>query len=250
MTIEKIDLARLIALKVAAEKAAAAGAEGPVSSGAEGAGPGRTQGASMAFAEAAAGVERNEFRSTVLANEGEDSAAPIRNPQSGDRGGRPIRNPNAPHGDGESFRRPLPIGPKGRPRKVDATIKELIPRLLSRGYTLKEAAAFAGCHEKTIRRARRSDPDFDEQIHRAGEVTGSELKEVVEQAGFQSWRAAAWMLKHQQQRADRDRKLRELVREINSFEDPEDEVLKVVEDPNFYDPPANRRQPQNDQSPQ
>src|SRR5688572_6982540 len=112
MTIERIDLERLIALKAATEGAAQTGGEGAAESGAEGAVSGFRSAKAQPFAERKATMES------------EDSAATIGNPQS------KIRNSYAPLGDGESLRCPLPASPKGRPRKVDATIKQLIPRLL------------------------------------------------------------------------------------------------------------------------
>jgi hypothetical protein len=97
---------------------------------------------------------------------------------------------------GETLVAPLPAGPMGRPRKLDEVSKSILTRMLSRGFTVTEAAAFVGCNRTTVVREAKRDPVFGAEVKRAKDRAACEPKDVVVGAAKTNWRAAAWLINY------------------------------------------------------
>jgi hypothetical protein len=91
---------------------------------------------------------------------------------------------------------PYPTDPGGRPRKLDDAAKRWIARLVVKGHTLSEAAAFVACDRDTILNERKRDPQFDAAVRRAKQMRKIEPLDVIYRASKTSWRAAAWLIEH------------------------------------------------------
>ena len=80
--------------------------------------------------------------------------------------------------------------------KIDETRQNEICAILSVGGTRRMAAQYIGCHERTIYKLARNDPNFAERLAKtelSPEVKF--LKNIVDAASDKRyWRAAAWAL--------------------------------------------------------
>jgi hypothetical protein len=83
-----------------------------------------------------------------------------------------------------------------RRRLLGDDAKRILVSAISRGYTRREAAAFVGCHPRTIARERKRDPEFASALAKAVRLLGCEAKDMIAKSARTNWRAAAFLLKH------------------------------------------------------
>jgi hypothetical protein len=90
-----------------------------------------------------------------------------------------------------------PLTPR-RSRKLTPARQAEVVHYIQAGLSLRQAAAFVGCHHSTISKAAQRDPEFAWKLEQA-EAIGDALPLVrVIRASRQSWRAAAWLVKNHQ----------------------------------------------------
>jgi hypothetical protein len=83
----------------------------------------------------------------------------------------------------------------GRPTKLTAEVRKKILATIEAGSTLKDAAAYAGICDETLRIWRRDNPDFAAEFYRAEGVAAVAYTLAVKRASDNGdWRAAAWWL--------------------------------------------------------
>ncbi|TWT75808.1 hypothetical protein Pla123a_25900 [Posidoniimonas polymericola] len=95
-----------------------------------------------------------------------------------------------------------------RPRVLDEGKQREVCALLTAGMTVREAADYLGCCEKTIRREQRRDEGFDERVRRARMHARLGPLQAVRQAAATHWRAAAWLVDRQDRQEERERRAR------------------------------------------
>ncbi|MGI8979800.1 MAG: hypothetical protein ACR2FY_11300 [Pirellulaceae bacterium] len=86
----------------------------------------------------------------------------------------------------------------GRPPKLDAELKNRACILLCLGLSRRQAAVWLDVDAGTITHAAQSDPDFGRALERAEEFRRSCPTVAMMAAALKNWRAAAWLLKHQE----------------------------------------------------
>ncbi|TWT73739.1 hypothetical protein Pla123a_36320 [Posidoniimonas polymericola] len=95
-----------------------------------------------------------------------------------------------------------------RPRVLDEGKQREVCALLTAGMTVREAADYVGCCEKTIRREQARDDGFDERVRRARMAARLGPLQAVRQAAATHWRAAAWLVDRQDRQEERERRAR------------------------------------------
>ena len=86
----------------------------------------------------------------------------------------------------------------GRPPKLTLELKKNICKLLCLGASRRQAATILDIDHSTISHAAERDPDFGRALARAEEFSSLGPKLAIAAAGLRDWRAAAWLLSHQQ----------------------------------------------------
>ena len=86
----------------------------------------------------------------------------------------------------------------GRPPKLTADLKRKVCKLLCLGISRRQAAIIMDIDQATITHAAERDPDFGRALVRAEEFSSLGPKMAIAAAGLRDWRAAAWLLTHQQ----------------------------------------------------
>ena len=97
-------------------------------------------------------------------------------------------------------RSPGPYSRGGRPTVLTPPVKEEICKLLSIGLSRRQAAAWLAIDHSVISRLAAKDEDFAASIARAEELASVQPMMVMAAAARKSWRAAAWMITHNQKR--------------------------------------------------
>ncbi|MFN0020870.1 MAG: hypothetical protein ACKVP0_21635, partial [Pirellulaceae bacterium] len=95
---------------------------------------------------------------------------------------------------------PGPYSRGGRPKVLTPQVKEELCKLLSIGLSRRQAAAWLDIDHSTISHMAGRDEDFARSITRAEELADVQPRMVMAAAARKSWRAAAWMIKHNQNR--------------------------------------------------
>jgi hypothetical protein len=97
--------------------------------------------------------------------------------------------------------RPAPSAddkPSGRSSRVlTDEVRSTVVHYLEAGLSIRQAAAFVGCHHTTIVKAMQRDRQFAERIERAGEIGRAMPLVRIIRASRRCWRAAAWLVRHQ-----------------------------------------------------
>lgn len=88
----------------------------------------------------------------------------------------------------------------GRPPKLDAELKNRACILLCLGLSRRQAAVWLDVDAATITHAAQSDADFGRALERAEEFRRCCPTVAMTAAALKNWRAAAWLLKHQETR--------------------------------------------------
>ena len=88
----------------------------------------------------------------------------------------------------------------GRPPKLNAELKNRACVLLCLGLSRRQAAVWLDVDAATITHASQSDADFGRALERAEEFRRSCPTVAMTAAALKNWRAAAWLLKHQETR--------------------------------------------------
>ena len=95
---------------------------------------------------------------------------------------------------------PGPYSRGGRPKVLTPAVKEELCKLLSIGLSRRQAAAWLDIDHSTISHMAGRDEDFARSITRAEELASVQPMMVMASAARKSWRAAAWMITHNQKR--------------------------------------------------
>ena len=95
-------------------------------------------------------------------------------------------------------------------RALDDVKRTEICALVTAGMSLAKIANYVGCHPKTIRRERKSNPEFNQRIRSAQMAADLKPLETMRHAASTHWRAAAWLL----EREDRNRERRQLANTV------------------------------------
>ncbi|MEX2138593.1 MAG: hypothetical protein WD894_04990 [Pirellulales bacterium] len=82
----------------------------------------------------------------------------------------------------------------GRRPVLDALKKHDLELLLSFGVSQKEAARCVGVCPRTVRRALKTDPNFNRSYCAARTAGKARLLGNIHHAGSRNWRASAWLL--------------------------------------------------------
>ncbi|MEQ8790329.1 MAG: hypothetical protein RIC55_28805 [Pirellulaceae bacterium] len=85
-------------------------------------------------------------------------------------------------------------------RVLTDKVRWTVIHYLEAGLSIRQAAAFVGCHHTTIVKATQRDAEFAERIERAQEIGQAMPLVRILRASRRSWQAAAWLLKHQARR--------------------------------------------------
>jgi hypothetical protein len=88
----------------------------------------------------------------------------------------------------------------GRPPKLNGELKNRACILLCLGLSRRQAAVWLDVDAATITHAAQSDADFARALERAEEFRRSCPTVAMTAAALKNWRAAAWLLKHQETR--------------------------------------------------
>ncbi|MEQ8784889.1 MAG: hypothetical protein RIC55_01260 [Pirellulaceae bacterium] len=86
-------------------------------------------------------------------------------------------------------------------RVLTDKVRWTVIHYLEAGLSIRQAAAFVGCHHTTIVKAMQRDAEFAERIERAQEIGQAMPLVRILRASRRSWQAAAWLLKHQRRHA-------------------------------------------------
>ena len=86
----------------------------------------------------------------------------------------------------------------GRPPKLTLDLKKKICKLLCLGASRRQAATILDIDHSTISHAAERDPEFGRALLRAEEFSSLGPKLAIAAAGLRDWRAAAWLIAHQQ----------------------------------------------------
>jgi hypothetical protein len=89
---------------------------------------------------------------------------------------------------------------RGRPPKLTPGLKKSVCMLLCLGISRRQAATIADIDHATISHAAERDADFGRALLQAEEFSRVGPKITLAAAGLRDWRAAAWLLKHQEER--------------------------------------------------
>jgi hypothetical protein len=76
-------------------------------------------------------------------------------------------------------------------------VRSTVVHYLEAGLSIRQAAAFVGCHHTTIVKAVQRDRGFAERIERAQEIGRAMPLVRIIRASRRCWRAAAWLVRHQ-----------------------------------------------------
>ncbi|MCE9529256.1 MAG: hypothetical protein K8R36_24680 [Planctomycetales bacterium] len=95
---------------------------------------------------------------------------------------------------------PGPYSRGGRPKVLTSQVKEELCRLLSIGLSRRQAASWLDIDHSTISHIVARDEDFARSITRAEELASVQPMMVMVAAARKSWRAATWMITHNQKR--------------------------------------------------
>ena len=95
---------------------------------------------------------------------------------------------------------PGPYSRGGRPKVLTPAVKEELCKLLSIGLSRRQAASWLDIDHSTISHMAGRDEDFARSITRAEELASVQPMMVLAAAARKSWRAAAWMITHNQKR--------------------------------------------------
>ena len=95
---------------------------------------------------------------------------------------------------------PGPYSRGGRPKVLTPAVKEELCKLLSIGLSRRQAAAWLDIDHSTISHMAGRDEDFARSITRAEELASVQPMMVMAAAARKRWRAAAWMITHNQKR--------------------------------------------------
>jgi len=90
----------------------------------------------------------------------------------------------------------------GRPPKLNAELKNRACILLCLGLSRRQAAVWLDVDAATITHAAQSDADFGRALERAEEFRRSCPTVAMTAAALKNWRAAAWLLTHEQNKND------------------------------------------------
>jgi len=90
----------------------------------------------------------------------------------------------------------------GRPPKLNVELKNRACILLCLGLSRRQAAVWLDVDAATITHAAQSDPDFGRALERAEEFRRSCPTVAMTAAALKNWRAAAWLLTHEQNKSD------------------------------------------------
>jgi len=95
---------------------------------------------------------------------------------------------------------PGPYSRGGRPKVLTPQVKEELCKLLSIGLSRRQAASWLDIDHSTISHMASRDEDFARSITRAEELASVQPMMVMAAASRKNWRAAAWMITHNQKR--------------------------------------------------
>lgn len=92
----------------------------------------------------------------------------------------------------------------GRPTVMTQEMKGRVYLLLTLGLSRRQAAAYLGIVHTTIANAIERDADFAEGVVRAEQMSVIKPIITVAEASKSNWRAAAWLMRHNQRRVDKE----------------------------------------------
>jgi hypothetical protein len=82
-------------------------------------------------------------------------------------------------------------------RVLTDEVRSTVVHYLEAGLSIRQAAAFVGCHHTTIIKAMQRDRPLAERIERAQEIGRAMPLVRIIRASRRCWRAAAWLVRHQ-----------------------------------------------------
>jgi hypothetical protein len=83
---------------------------------------------------------------------------------------------------------------RGRKSSLDDKKRDELCVMIHVGCSVRSAATLLGIKEQSVRHARRTNPEFNEQVRKAERQRNLLLLQNVAAAGKKSWRASAWLL--------------------------------------------------------
>ena len=103
--------------------------------------------------------------------------------------------------DAPTTTHPSPLTPPRKrrgPAKMTPVRQDEVIHYVRAGLSVRQAAAFVGCHHTTIVKAAQRDPDFAWKLEKAETMADAMPLVRVIRASRQSWQAAAWLVKNHQ----------------------------------------------------
>lgn len=81
-----------------------------------------------------------------------------------------------------------------RKKPIDPAVKEQVLNILSAGATMKDAAAYVGVTDDTLRNWMKADSEFSASVGKARVQGKIACVGTIRQAAKSNWQAAAWFL--------------------------------------------------------